>query len=77
MYLTFPALDICRKLESQGDLASHAKDTAWLYKSLFNLSLDGLNRWSETEHIVEGFTVAVEVSARWTRYANKLNAAGR
>ncbi|GHJ83681.1 hypothetical protein NliqN6_0083 [Naganishia liquefaciens] len=61
------ALDICRKLESQGDLALHAKDTAWLYKSLFNLSLDGLNRWSETEHIVEGFTVAVEMMEIYKR----------
>jgi hypothetical protein len=56
------ALEICRDLESKGELAVYSKDAAWLYKTAYNLAIEGISTWDDTNLIVECFDVAVDVS---------------
>lgn len=58
------ALEICQDLEQKGQLAVFSKDTAWLYKTAYNLGIEGISMWDDTYLIIECFSVAISVSTR-------------
>ncbi|KAJ9115466.1 hypothetical protein QFC22_005224 [Naganishia vaughanmartiniae] len=55
------AVEICRKLQEAGQLVVYAKDCAWLYKTAYNLALQGLSSWENTDSILTCFEVAVDL----------------
>jgi hypothetical protein len=60
--ISSPAAEICRKLREAGQLVVYSKDLAWLYKTAYNLAIQGMSSWEDTTSILECFGVAVDVS---------------
>ncbi|KAJ9108211.1 hypothetical protein QFC20_003575 [Naganishia adeliensis] len=55
------ALEICQDVEQRGQLSVYSKDTAWLYKTAYNLGIEGISMWDDTDLIIECFSVAVSL----------------
>ncbi|KAJ9094940.1 hypothetical protein QFC21_005732 [Naganishia friedmannii] len=55
------AVEICRKLQEASQLVVYAKDCAWLYKTAYNLAIQGMSSWENTDSILACFGVAVDL----------------